>query len=166
MKTQNGISLVALIITIIVIIILAAIIIPDTMNTPNKAYYTKFCGDMETVEGAIQTAYSDLSVDYALEGSMLSDTELYAEIGTGNSSTLPVTGVFPDGNHSIIIINDSHKIKDVSGLPEYKDESGNNQVLAIDIADGSVYMIPGLLFEGKYYYSATSQGSNVAAHVQ
>lgn len=48
-KCQQGISLVALIVTIIVIIILSAISIGGSFNTSDKARYAKFCSDIDNV---------------------------------------------------------------------------------------------------------------------
>jgi Tfp pilus assembly major pilin PilA len=56
---QNGISLIALIITIIVIIILAAIVIGVALNTPENANRAKFASDMSEVQHAVKVKLAE-----------------------------------------------------------------------------------------------------------
>ena len=62
MENKNGISLIALIITIIVIIILAAIVITMSLKTPEDARYAKFYSDMSAIQEASNTRGSNLKV--------------------------------------------------------------------------------------------------------
>ena len=56
-KSNKGISLIALIITIIVIIILAAIVIGGVFNTPSQAKFSRWCNDVGSVQDAVVTAH-------------------------------------------------------------------------------------------------------------
>lgn len=86
MKNQNGISLIALIITIIVIIILAAIVIGGAFNTPDDAKFANFCQEYDRVQTAIQLKYYDVYQKYALQLSTdVTPTHfnMYNEVATG-----------------------------------------------------------------------------------
>ena len=86
MKNQNGISLIALIITIIVIIILAAIVIGGVFNTPNDAKFANFCQEYDRIQTAIQLKYYDLYQKYAIDASLQTlptHYEIYNEVATG-----------------------------------------------------------------------------------
>jgi type II secretory pathway pseudopilin PulG len=166
MKNQRGISLVVLIITIIVIIILAGIVISNAIDTPDRARLAVFRSDMDSLEQAVGISYADLVGDYAEEGTQKLDSKIYAEVATGNSDASYQNVVFPDAVRSLVFINDSHKIKNISGLPEYKDGDGNNQQYAVDPLDGSVYLIPGFKYKGEYYYSVSSEGELTAAYIE
>lgn len=86
MKNQNGISLIALIITIIVIIILAAIVISGAFSTPDDAKFANFCQEYDRVQTAIQLKYYDVYQKYALQLSTdVTPTHfnMYNEVATG-----------------------------------------------------------------------------------
>lgn len=68
MKNQNGISLIALIITIIVIIILAAIVIGGVFNTPRDARFAQFASDFDSIQTAAQMKYYELYSNDQLDG--------------------------------------------------------------------------------------------------
>lgn len=86
MKNQNGISLIALIITIIVIIILAAIVIGGVFNTPDDAKFATFCQEYDRVQTAIHLKYYELYEDYATNTKLAKTPthyNIYNEVATG-----------------------------------------------------------------------------------
>ena len=88
MKNQNGISLIALIITIIVIIILAAIVIGGVFNTPDDAKFASFCQEYDRVQTAIQLKFYDVYQKYALSTTLsITPTtyNMYNEVATGTA---------------------------------------------------------------------------------
>mgnify|MGYP004527273107 FL=1 len=90
MKNQNGISLIALIITIIVIIILAAIVIGGVFNTPNDAKFANFCQEYDRVQTAITLRYYDLYQKYAIDpgtSTLPTHYDIYEEVATGTKPT-------------------------------------------------------------------------------
>ncbi|MBQ9267195.1 MAG: hypothetical protein IJ217_02795 [Clostridia bacterium] len=87
-RSNKGISLIALIITIIVIIILAAIVIGGVFNTPNDAKFANFCQEYDRVQTAIQLKYYELYQKYAISVSTEVPThyEMYNEVATGTKA--------------------------------------------------------------------------------
>ena len=67
MKKENGISLIALIITIIVIIILAAIVIGGIFNTPSQAKFSRWCSEIGNLQDAIIMAHGSRTMEVATD---------------------------------------------------------------------------------------------------
>ena len=89
MKSQKGISLIALIITIIVIIILAAIVIGGVFNTPNDAKFANFCQEYDRVQTAVKINFYNLYQKYALQNSVYLPNiyGMYNEVATGDPAS-------------------------------------------------------------------------------
>jgi len=96
MKNQ-GISLIALIITIIVIIILAAIVIFTGLGTPESAQFSAFTNDVDTVYMAVMDKFADLKVQHTLSGDYRTNEQIYIEIAQGKAAADQYTVMNTDG---------------------------------------------------------------------
>ena len=85
-KRENGISLIALVITIIVIIILAAIAFNSSTGTISKANYSKFVTNISEVQDAIQTKMVTVKGFEMAKGTQVTDGQVYNYVAKGGTS--------------------------------------------------------------------------------
>ena len=85
-KRENGISLIALVITIIVIIILAAIAFNSSTGTISKANYSKFVSNLSEVQDAIQTKMVTVKGFEMAKGTQVTDGQVYNYVAKGGTS--------------------------------------------------------------------------------
>lgn len=76
-KEKNGISLVALIITIIVIILLASIVMLASGDSVDEAAFAKFTSEFGDYDGAVKNAFLTKKAELTIKGTSLSDKEIY-----------------------------------------------------------------------------------------
>lgn len=144
-KCQQGISLVALIVTIIVIIILSAISIGGSFNTPDKARYAKFCNDLDNVEQSVGVGFLNEKKKQYLSSKKLENAEIYTYVACGNttsSNTKTVNG------ETVVLIENNPTSRLEMELPDYGDRKWY-----VGTETGSVYLIPGFEYENLQYFS-------------
>lgn len=174
MKNQ-GISLIALIITIIVIIILAAIVIFTGLGTPDSAQFAAFTNDVDTVYMAVTDKFADLKVAHAAANDYRTNEQIYMEIATGKCAigSGDLTKVtqwtkmqnkdeFTPGTQSAVTASsngcqrihpDNSLLKTESkiSLPKVRQQINAWYVMA----DGRVFNANGYVYNGKTYYNAS-----------
>jgi len=176
MKNQ-GISLIALIITIIVIIILAAIVIFTGLGTPDSAQFSAFTNDCDTVYMAVLNRFSQLKVDHAISGDYRTNEQIYIEVARGedpNQYAVMNTDTDPTNNKSTTATSIPHSsstgcqqiiakgIKDMglTKLPTVRQDQGKYWYVT---QDGRVFNSTGYEYNGKTYYNATYYADGVQA---
>ena len=80
---SNGISLIALIITIIVIIILAAIVITRSGSMVDNANFAKFTSEFDDYETVVQQDFSKRYSKYMIQGKHITNAQIYYMIASG-----------------------------------------------------------------------------------
>lgn len=144
-KYQEGISLVALIVTIIVIIILSAISIGGSFNTSDKARYAKFCSDLDNVEQSVGVSFLSEKKKQYLSSKKLENTEIYTYVACGNTTSGNTKTV--NGEPAVLIENNPTSRLDME-LPDYGDRKWY-----VGTETGNVYLIPGFEYENLQYFS-------------
>jgi len=169
MKNQ-GISLIALIITIIVIIILAAIVIFTGLGTPESAQFSAFTNDVDTVYMAVMDKFADLKVQHTLSGDYRTNEQIYIEIAQGKAAADQYTVMNTDGTTAgsaangigngdagtgCINIQKDNTLLTVR-LPKVREDENYWYILK----DGRVFNETGYLYNGKTYVNSTFYYTN------
>ena len=163
--SNQGISLISLIITIIVIIILAAIVIFSGLGTPDSAQFSNFCQDCDNVYSAVMNKFADLKVDHALSGDYRTDEQIYIEIATGEDpkqyavmdnnavakgdASSGIAGAGASKGVQLIESGDSKRMINLV-LPTVR-QSNNAWYVT---KDGQVFNATGYFYDGKTYFNA------------
>ncbi len=155
MKNQNGISLIALIITIIVIIILAAIVIGGVFSTPDDAKFATFCQEYDRVQTAIHLKYYELYEDYATDMKLAvtpTHYNIYNEVATGTVFT--TTSTRDDEDNWVEITNwDNLCEKPTTGGTGAKwflrESDGKLVYQGYERGEGEVYLTPSVSKESR-----------------
>lgn len=154
LKNKNGVSLISLIITIIVIIILAAIVIFSGMDAPESAQFAKFASDIDNMQTTVDGRYSDMYTEYALQGKVIKNDEIYRWIATGSFSGDSAERIVDiDLNNNQLHIN----------IPRYEGKTWK-----MNLDTGEVVIDPPHMYKEKMYASvgdiknvnSTSGGNN------
>ena len=86
LRDKNGVSLIALVITIIVVIILAAIAFNSSTTTIGKANYSKFVTNISEVQSAIRQKMITVKGTMMANGTEVTDGQIYNYIAKGGTS--------------------------------------------------------------------------------
>ena len=148
-KRENGISLIALVITIIVIIILAAIAFNSSTGTISKANYSKFVTNISEVQDAIQTKMVTVKGFEMAKGTQVTDGQVYNYVAKGGTSEADflVESEVPD--YTIIEETADIGIK----LPEIKVNTPTETGVKVTYAVtkyGEVFIWPPYSYEDEY----------------
>ena len=155
-KNEEGVSLIALVITIIVVLIMAAIAFNNSTSTIGKADYSKFVTNITEVQDAIIQKAATVRGEMAAEGSQITDAQAYnyvAKGGTTDEDVLP-KGRVPD--YTIVNKNADIGIK----LPVMKVETKSKSKVEVTYAitrEGKVFVWPPYQYEDKYLINDTSE---------
>ena len=148
-KNEEGISLIALVITIIVVIILAAIAFNSSTSTIEKANYSKFVSNIGEVQDTIQTKTVTVKGFAMAGGTQVTDGQAYNYVAKGGSSEsdfLPEAQV-PD--YTII-----EETADIGiDLPEIKVNTPTETGVKVKYAvtkEGKVFIWPPYSYENEY----------------
>lgn len=175
-KSSKGISLISLIITIIVIIILASIAIFNSLDTPESARYAKFTSDLANLQETVDQRYGDKYSEYAIEGKVVQDSDIYRWIAAGDHPTTSGMVMVPAGYGSqynsslsdvdssgnslvwyVKVLTDSEKeVVEIDreynklnvSLPNYE-----GRIWKIRTSDGKVMLDPPYEYKGRLYAS-------------
>lgn len=160
--SNQGISLISLIITIIVIIILAAIVIFSGLGTPDSAQFSNFCQDCDNVYNAVMNKFADLKVEHALEGNYRTDEQIYIQIATGedpnqysimgNNVVFSGDSIDDAGTSAGVQLIKKEKSKEMIDLVLPTVRQTNNAWYVTK--DGRVFNATGYFYDGKTYFNA------------
>lgn len=138
-KEEKGVSLISLIITIIVIIILAAVVIFSGMDAPESAQFAKFASDIDNMQNTVDGRYSDMYTEYAVQGKVIKNDEIYRWIATGEFSG--------DSTERIVDIDLENNQLHVA-IPKYEGKTWR-----MNLDTGEVVIDPPHIYKGKMYVS-------------
>ena len=139
MFKEKGVSLISLIITIIVIIISAAVVIFSGMDAPESAQFAKFSSDIDNMQNTVDGRYSDMYTEYALQGKVIKNDEIYRWIATGEFSG--------DSTERIVDIDLENNQLHVA-IPKYEGKTWR-----MNLDTGEVVIDPPHIYKGKMYAS-------------
>ena len=165
-KSEKGITLIALAITVMV---LSAISIPVIVNIPNISQfnkYTKFKNDIDILREGISIAYFDKDIKTIgprYEGSL--------NFLSGSQNGQTIKNVNDNANYYVIninIVNEHLKVNmnklnygegnKNTGTDSY---SGTTDVYIINEASRTIYYVKGIQYNGEKYYRLSEEFSNV-----
>ena len=155
-KNEEGVSLIALVITIIVVIIMASIAFNNSTSTIGKADYSKFVTNISEVQEAIVQKAVTVRGEMAAEGSQITDAQAYNYVAKGGKTDADVLskGRVPD--YTIV-----EKTADIGiKLPVMKVETKSKSKVEVTYAvtkEGKVFVWPPYEYENKYLINDTSE---------
>ena len=155
-KNEEGVSLIALVITIIVVIIMASIAFNNSTSTIGKADYSKFVTNISEVQGAIAQKAVTVRGEMAAAGSQITDAQAYNYVAKGGKTDADVLskGRVPD--YTIV-----EKTADIGiKLPVMKVETKSKSKVEVTYAvtkEGKVFVWPPYEYENKYLINDTSE---------
>jgi type II secretory pathway pseudopilin PulG len=158
-RKQNGISLIALIITIIVIIILAAIVIGVALNTPESANRAKFASDMSEVQHAVKVKLAENYNQFITNPDSVDlntgFTRVLVNSAPDNFDSFALEGA-ETGTIGYLVKLDTIKMEQLTIGQEYKTATevtfGATDAFVYD-AEGEVFYALGYKYDGTTYYS-------------
>ena len=155
-KNDEGVSLIALVITIIVVIIMASIAFNNSTSTIGKADYSKFVTNISEVQEAIVQKAVTVRGEMAAAGSQITDAQAYNYVAKGGKTDADVLskGRVPD--YTIV-----EKTADIGiKLPVMKVETKSKSKVEVTYAvtkEGKVFVWPPYEYENKYLINDTSE---------
>ena len=161
-KKEEGVSLIALVITIIVVSILVAITFSNSNGTIGKAGYSKFVTNIVEVQEAIAQKATAVKGKSVSSGRKMTDEQAYNYVASGGKTEDDVLpkGRVPD--YTII-----KKTADIGmKLPVMKVNTKTSSKVEVTYAItklGKVFIWPPYEYEGKYIIDETSEVSETAA---
>ena len=148
-KSEKGVSLIALVITIIVILIMAAIAFNSSTSTIGKADYSKFVSNLGEVQDAITEKATEFKGDSAAKGSQVTDEQAYNYVAKGGKTEADVLPKSRIPDYTII-----EKTADIGiKLPVMKVGTPTKSRVEVTYAvtrDGKVFIWPPFENEGTY----------------
>lgn len=154
MKSNKGISLISLIITIVVMLILSGIVIFNTWdNQVNKATFTKVYNEMQEVTTAVQQRHAAHRID----------SVVYPYVGTPYTDAAPIEikGIKYGDGYYLVTANDLSTLGIRSAMRDYIVNYNTGEVISkepIYLEEQIVYTIDELLQAEMDTHVATSKG--------
>ena len=158
MKKEEGVSLIALVITIIVVLILAAIAFNNSTSTIGKANYSKFVSNISEVQDAITQKALSVKGDMVAKGRQITDEQAYNYAARGGKTDDDVLTRDRIPDYTVISKTADIGIKLPAMRVETKTKSNVEVTYAITRA-GTVFVWPPYQYEEKYIINATSEVS-------
>lgn len=161
-KKEDGVSLIALVITIIVVLILAAITFSNSDGTIGKADYSKFVTNIVEVQESIAQKATAVKGKSVSSGKQMTDEQAYNYVASGGKTEDDVLpkGRIPD--YTII-----EKTADIGmKLPVMKVNTKTSSKAEVTYAItklGKVFIWPPYEYDGKYIIDETSEVSEATA---
>ena len=157
-RREEGVSLIALVITIIVVLILAAIAFNSSTSTIGKADYSKFVTNITEVQDAITQKALSLKGDMVAHGRQLTDEQAYNYVARGGKTDADVLTRDRIPDYTVIEKTADIGIKLPVMKVETKSKSNVEVTYAITKA-GKVFVWPPYKYEEKYLIDVTSEVS-------
>ena len=157
-KSERGVSLIALVITIIVVLILAAIAFNNSTSTIGKANYSKFVSNISEVQDAIIQKALSVKGDMVAKGRQITDEQAYNYAARGGKTDDDVLTRDRIPDYTVISKTADIGIKLPAMRVETKTKSNVEVTYAITRA-GTVFVWPPYQYEEKYIINATSEVS-------
>ena len=145
MKSERGVTLAILILTVIVLVILTSIVATNSTQFLKASNVTKLNSDIKALEDRV-AAYYVKNNTIPLYGSAMSRSTVEASISNLSSS---------DGaNYYVIDLEkiDNPTLNYGSG---YKDTTSSDKYI-INEETHNIYYIRGIVYDGEIYYTATN----------
>ena len=157
-RREEGVSLIALVITIIVVLILAAIAFNSSTSTIGKADYSKFVTNITEVQEAIAQKAASVKGESVTSGMQMTDEQAYNYVARGGKTEDDILpkGRIPD--YTIIEKTADIGIKLPVMRVGTKTKSKVEVTYAITKA-GKVFIWPPYQYEEKYLIDETSEVS-------
>ena len=149
-KNKDGVSLIALVITIIVVIILAAIAFNSSTTTIGKANYSKFVTNISEVQNAIRQKMITVKGTMMANGTEVTDGQIYNYIAKGGTSESDILVESKVPDYTVIEKKADIGIK----LPVMKVNTPTQTGAEVKYAvtdNGVIFIWPPFPHEEKYY---------------
>ena len=149
-RDKNGVSLIALVITIIVVIILAAIAFNSSTTTIGKANYSKFVTNISEVQSAIRQKMITVKGTMMANGTEVTDGQIYNYIAKGGTSESDILVESKVPDYTVIEKKADIGIK----LPVMKVNTPTQTGAEVKYAvtdNGVIFIWPPFPHEEKYY---------------
>ena len=150
LRDKNGVSLIALVITIIVVIILAAIAFNSSTTTIGKANYSKFVTNISEVQSAIRQKMITVKGTMMANGTEVTDGQIYNYIAKGGTSESDILVESKVPDYTVIEKKADIGIK----LPVMKVNTPTQTGAEVKYAvtdNGVIFIWPPFPHEEKYY---------------
>ena len=150
LRDKNGVSLIALVITIIVVIILAAIAFNSSTTTIGKANYSKFVTNISEVQSAIRQKMITVKGTMMANGTEVTDGQIYNYIAKGGTSESDILVESKVPDYTVIEKEADIGIK----LPVMKVNTPSKTGAEVKYAvtdNGVIFIWPPFPHEEKYY---------------
>ena len=150
LRDKNGVSLIALVITIIVVIILAAIAFNSSTTTIGKANYSKFVTNISEVQSAIRQKMITVKGTMMANGTEVTDGQIYNYIAKGGTSESDILVESKVPDYTVIEKEADIGIK----LPVMKVNTPTQTGAEVKYAvtdNGVIFIWPPFPHEEKYY---------------
>ena len=150
LRDKNGVSLIALVITIIVVIILAAIAFNSSTTTIGKANYSKFVTNISEVQSAIRQKMITVKGTMMANGTEVTDGQIYNYIAKGGTSESDILVESKVPDYTVIEKRADIGIK----LPVMKVNTPTQTGAEVKYAvtdNGVIFIWPPFPHEEKYY---------------
>ena len=149
-KNKDGVSLIALVITIIVVIILAAIAFNSSTTTIGKANYSKFVTNISEVQSVIRQKMITVKGTMMANGTEVTDGQIYNYIAKGGTSESDILVESKVPDYTVIEKKADIGIK----LPVMKVNTPTQTGAEVKYAvtdNGVIFIWPPFPHEEKYY---------------
>ena len=142
MKSDKGITLVALIIMILIIIILAGVVVNSGMGAYNDAKLTQYVARMNMIQSRVNVAY----IDIKNENKSVDDYGVSADNVTGSIKN-KISNIIPGGN-----LSDYRYLSKTDVKQDLELENVNVEVI-VNFDTREIYSLEGIKYDGVMYYN-------------
>ena len=142
MKSDKGITLVALIIMILIIIILAGVVVNSGMGAYNDAKLTQYVARMNMIQSRVNVAY----IDIKNENKSVDDYGVSADNVTGSIKN-KISNIIPGGN-----LSDYRYLSKTDVKQDLELENINVDVV-VNFDTREIYSLEGIKYNGVMYYN-------------
>ena len=142
MKSDKGITLVALIIMIVIIIILAGVVVNSGMGAYNDAKLTQYVARMNMIQSRVNVAY----IDVKNENKSVDDYGVSADNVTGSIKN-KISNIIPGGN-----LSDYRYLSKTDVKQDLELENINVDVV-VNFDTREIYSLEGIKYNGVMYYN-------------
>ena len=142
MKSDKGITLIALIIMILIITILAGVIVNSGMGAYKEAKLTQFVARMNMIQSRVNVAYTDIKA----ENKKIEDYGVSADSVNGSIKN-KISNIIPGGNISDYRYLSKTDLDQDLGLQDLNEE------IIVNFNTREIYNLEGIEYDGVIYYN-------------